>query len=216
MKRGSMALVAAALVAHAVVVHAAPLDKEECAKLKGEQVLLEQGGVRASMGRGPEWAKANLAPDKLEQVRRIIEIDEQLLFRCQGRPLVNFKEAPDPDPAAAGGSKEAAKAPVARAVKKPVKKVAVQPAAGALKAVPKAPAAAKKVPAAVTPAPANTSPANALPTGQAGEAAPKAADQAKDAKPKPKPKPKRKASEANSSGDWFTNPFADMLAPAQK
>ena len=40
------------------------------------------------MGKGPEWAKVNLAPEKLEQIRRLIELDEQLLFRCGGRPLV--------------------------------------------------------------------------------------------------------------------------------
>jgi hypothetical protein len=208
MTRVSIALVAAALVAHAVVVDAAPLDKEECAKLKGEQAQLEQEDVRTNMGRGPEWAKANLAPEKLELVRRIIEIDEQLLFRCQGKPLVSFREAADPDPAAAG-SKEATKAPVAKAVKTPVKKAAVQPATGVVKEAPKVRPPVKKPAAA--PAPAKPGPAKAAPAGTTGDAAPKA-----DAPKEAKPKPKRKGNVADSSSDWITNPFADLLAPANK
>ena len=93
MMRAGIGLVAAAMVAHAAAAHAAPLEKEECAKLKGEQAQLEQSGVRSSMGRGPEWAKANLSSERLEQVRRVIELDEQLLFRCQGKPLVTLRAA---------------------------------------------------------------------------------------------------------------------------
>lgn len=208
MMRAGIGLVAAGLVAHAVVVHAAPLDKEECAKLKGEQAQLEQGGVRASMGRGPEWAKANLAPEKLEQVRRIIELDEQLLFRCQGKPLVSFREAPDPDPAATG-SKDAAKATAAKAAKKPVKKAAL-PAGGAVKDAPKAPPAAKKA-APLTPGAATGAAPPKAPAPIAGEAGAKKGEPAKEAKAKAK----RKTPDANSA-DWTTNPFADMLAPAKK
>lgn len=76
------------LLAHGGDVRAAPLDAEQCAKLKTELAELEQAGVRASMAKGPAWGKANLAPDKLDKVRRLVEVDEQLLFRCQGKPLV--------------------------------------------------------------------------------------------------------------------------------
>ena len=69
---------------------AAPLDKETCDKLKLEQGQLEQDGVRANMAKGPEWAKGNLKPEQLEQIHRIIEVDGQLLFRCNGRPLVTL------------------------------------------------------------------------------------------------------------------------------
>ena len=88
MTRSGISLVIAALLLQAPATRAAQLDKDSCAKLKTEQAQLEQGGTRASQGKGPEWAKANLAADKLEQVRRLIELDEQLLFRCGGRPLV--------------------------------------------------------------------------------------------------------------------------------
>ena len=45
------------------------------------------------MAKGPEWAKANLGPEKLQQVQRLIEVEEQLLFRCQGKPLVQLLTA---------------------------------------------------------------------------------------------------------------------------
>ena len=111
MKRSGLCLIVAAVVLHAPATRAAQLDKDACAKLKTEQAQLELGGMRGSMGRGPEWAKANLAQDKLEQIRRLIEVDEQLLFRCGGRPLVLLPS--DPDPAARGEveGKDGAKAP---------------------------------------------------------------------------------------------------------
>jgi hypothetical protein len=208
MMRAGIGLVAAAMVAHAAAAHAAPLDKEECAKLKGEQAQLEQSGVRSSMGRGPEWAKANLSSERLEQVRRVIELDEQLLFRCQGKPLVTFREAADPDPAAVG-SRDPAKAPAPNAVRAPVKRTAVQPAAGAVKEAPKvAPAAKKTAAPSAAPSAAPAKPAAPAPAAEAGA---KKAEPAKEAKAKPK----RKTPDSNSA-DWITNPFADMLAPAKK
>jgi hypothetical protein len=210
MMRAGIGLVAAAMVAHAAAVHAAPLEKEECAKLKGEQAQLEQSGVRSSMGRGPEWAKANLSSERLEQVRRVIELDEQLLFRCQGKPLVTFREASDPDPAATG-PRDPAKAPAPNAVKAPVKRTAVQPAAGAVKGAPKVPPAAKKTAAPAPSAPPSAAPAKPAAPAPAAEGGAKKAEPAKEAKAKPK----RKTPDSNSA-DWITNPFADMLAPAKK
>src|SRR5262249_47305098 len=78
----------AALLLGVPVAMASPLDKTSCDQLKLEQGQLEQGGVRANMAKGPEWAKSNLKGEQLEQVRRVIEVDGQLLFRCNGRPLV--------------------------------------------------------------------------------------------------------------------------------
>jgi hypothetical protein len=71
------------------------LGQEACAKLKAEQAALEQAGVRANFGRGPEWAKANLESEKLEQIRVLIDIDEQLRFRCKlAKPLIELPEEP--------------------------------------------------------------------------------------------------------------------------
>lgn len=111
---------------------AASLDKDSCNRLKTEQDGLEKGGVRAVMAKGPDWAKANLPPDKLEEIRRTIELDEQLLFRCAGKPLVVLP--PEADPAASppepieGGKEEGKKpapSPDGKAATPPQRKAAV-------------------------------------------------------------------------------------------
>src|SRR5205814_1292367 len=101
-----------------------------------------------SMGKGPEWAKVNLAPEKLEQIRRLIELDEQLLFRCGGRPLVIIPHDPDPAAREVENKEGAAKGPPAKAAKAPdaekkqavpLKKAAAppnRPAKGAAKETP--------------------------------------------------------------------------------
>jgi hypothetical protein len=145
MTRSGISLVIAALLLQGPAARAAQLDKDSCAKLKTEQAQLEQGGTRGSLGKGPEWAKVNLAPDKLEQIRRLIELDEQLLFRCGGRPLVIIPHDPDPaareveskDGAAKGPPAKAAKAPDAEKKQVvPLKKAAAPPAKGAAKETP--------------------------------------------------------------------------------
>jgi hypothetical protein len=148
MTRSGISLMIAALVLQAPATRAAQLDKDSCTKLKTEQAQLEQGGTRVSLGKGPDWAKANLAPDKLDQVRRLIELDEQLLFRCGGRPLVVLPNDPDPAARDVDSKDGAAKAPPAKGKtpgpeKKPavpLKKAAAppadQPAQGAAKDTP--------------------------------------------------------------------------------
>ena len=142
MTRSGITLFLAALLVSAPTARTAPLDKDGCAKLKAEEAQIEQSGIRSSMGRGPEWAKANLPPDKLEQIRRLIEVEEQLLFRCHGKALVNLPRDPDPDPAARevegkDGAKE--KQPAAKAVKAAKKKAALaKKDAGDTKAEPQA------------------------------------------------------------------------------
>lgn len=109
---------------------AAPLDAATCGLLRGEQAQLEQSGVRESMAKGPEWAKARLPADKLEQIRRLIHLDEQILFRCSGRNLVDLPPEADADPAATatddknGPGKDAGKGKDASKDKAPAKKAA--------------------------------------------------------------------------------------------
>jgi hypothetical protein len=98
---GRLVLVLAAGALALAQARATPLDAETCGRLKGEQTQLENAGAGHNMAKGPQWAKANLGPDKIEQVRRLIEVEEQLLFRCTGRSLVQLPPEPDPDPAAA-------------------------------------------------------------------------------------------------------------------
>jgi hypothetical protein len=71
-----------AIAAAVATTSAAPLDEEACTQLKQELQLLESRGTRTNMANGPGWAKANLAKDKLEEIKSLIEIEEALTFRC--------------------------------------------------------------------------------------------------------------------------------------
>lgn len=59
------------------------LGKDACAALKAEAATLDATGLKDEMEKGPDWAKANMAPDRLSQVARYIEIEEQISFRCR-------------------------------------------------------------------------------------------------------------------------------------
>lgn len=180
MTRSGLSLVIAALLLQAPSVRAAQLDKDSCSKLKSEQAQLEQGGARSSLGKGPEWAKANLAPDKLELICRLIEVDEQLLFRCAGRPLVVLPNDPDPAARAVQGKDGAKGGPPAAAPKAPAgqKKKAVPPKkAAAPRVEPQALELGKEAPPPATvsqPAAAPVTPAPPLVKEAAKEAPPPA------------------------------------------
>jgi hypothetical protein len=79
------ALMISALLLQSSGVGATPLDVEACSKLETEQEQLEQAGARGNLEKGADWGKANLDAGKLAQVRRLLEIDEQLIFRCRGK-----------------------------------------------------------------------------------------------------------------------------------
>jgi hypothetical protein len=61
---------------------AAKLDKAACAELSTELSALTGTGIKAEMDRGPEWAKANMPPERLQSARRLLELEDQLEFRC--------------------------------------------------------------------------------------------------------------------------------------
>jgi len=176
------------------VAAAAPLDQEACARLKTELLQLELAGARTNMAKGADWAKVNLAADKLLQVKRLIEIDEQILFRCQGKPLVVLPEGVEADaPAPAEGGKEGAAKAATDSAKDP------QPAG---KAQAKPPAVSKG------PAPA----VKVLPKAAgADKAAPAAAAAAGAAPAKPKPKAKPKTDDAYRPPQ--ASPPASVLKP---
>jgi hypothetical protein len=199
MTRRGIAVAVAALLLAGIAARAAPLDKEGCAKLKVEQAELEHAGARGNMGRGPQWAKTNLEPDKLEQIRRLLEVDEQLLFRCRGKPLVHLPKDTDPDPAA-----QEPGAGTAKAAKSPKKKDAVKKAA-TTPADPTAKAAAKEQPAAKKSAPAAKAPTDKTD----GDPAKKSAAAAKKAKAKPKVDDAYRA----PAPDPGANPFANQPTP---
>lgn len=109
---------------------AAPLDAAACDQLRQELATVEKSPARANFLKGPAWAKANLKPDQLAAVEKLIETEQQFLFRCP-QPKRQLDAAteqimengtgsdPDPDapkPPASEGATPAA--PKAKAVKK--------------------------------------------------------------------------------------------------
>ena len=158
---------------------AAPLDQDACARLKTELLQLELAGTRNNMAKGPDWAKVNLSADKLAQIQRLMEVEEQLWFRCQGKPLVVLPEGVDGEAAApaergkeaAGAAKAATDVKAAKEPPPPGKAQAKSPAPGK-----PGPQPAGKAPAAKAAAPDKAAPGAAAPAAQG--------------KPKPKAKPK--------------------------
>lgn len=91
-------LFAAVLAAAATAAHAAPLPPETCDALRAEVTLLEGGGAGSNFERGVEWGKANLTPEQMRYVARLIALREQVAFRC--RPaLIEMPTPPLPPPA---------------------------------------------------------------------------------------------------------------------
>ena len=104
MSRGGRTIrsvVAAAFwVAGPAAALAAKLDKAACASLASELSTVLATGVKAEMERGPEWAKANMPPERLQSALRLLEIEDQLEFRCGGRGKATAK----PEQTAAPGT----------------------------------------------------------------------------------------------------------------
>lgn len=156
---------------------ASPLDAQACGPLKEEQVRLEAAGARARMERGPEWARANLPAEGLKEIARLIEVDEQIAFRC-----------PRPKPAAVEkNAGEAGKGE--RRTAAPSGEPARAEPGPAPQHKPRANAAAKAAPQGKTGA-ASSTPGAEVKTGapQKAKAVPKAKPKADDAySPPPKP-----------------------------
>jgi hypothetical protein len=201
-------------------LRAAPLDADTCSKLDAERLQLEFAGARTNMAKGPESAKAAKLPaDTLNQVRRLIDVDALLLFRCTGGGLVNLPaDAPDPEPA--GTPREpgeegketpepAGKETVPPAKAKPdtTKKAATSPPGKAPDA--KTPSASKGQPAKKTPADKDKGPEKKAKTDKAP------APQAKGPAPKAKPKTDD-AYKPPAAPDPNSNPFAGKAAPPAK
>jgi hypothetical protein len=122
--------IAVAVCGVAGAASAAPLAPEICNNLKAEIAAMEQDGIRAAMARGPEVAKATLTPTQLGNIRRLIDADAQVKFRCPANQSASLLKdvAAEDNPDAPGYSSEtevgavpakpgAAKAPVAKAAK---------------------------------------------------------------------------------------------------
>jgi hypothetical protein len=94
--RSLLLLIAALAVGAALTqARASPLDADTCNKMMVEQGTLETAGVEQDLAKGPEWAKSNLSADKIAQIRRFIELEELILFRCRSKSRVVLR--PDPE-----------------------------------------------------------------------------------------------------------------------
>lgn len=89
---GGLSVTCLLVTAAASIAPAAPLDDQTCDQLKREIVQLEGLGARDNIARGAAWGKANLRGAQLEQVKKLIEMDEAVAFRCP-------KPKPKVDPA---------------------------------------------------------------------------------------------------------------------
>lgn len=119
-----------ALSAAPAAATAPKIDAEACKEMRLEQTRFIETGILADFARGPDWAKANLAPDKLRQIELFIMLDEQLKFGCRDAKITLGEpkgEEPADGDAAAPNSADAPGKPV----KKPKPADAgVQPGAG--------------------------------------------------------------------------------------
>jgi hypothetical protein len=176
MGRG-VTLLVAALLLQVAAVHSASLDKEACARLKAEETTLEQAGARGDMSKGPQWAKLNLAPERLAQIKRLLDVEEQLRFRCDAKSLVNLPHDVDPDPAS---TRDDDKEQPAKAAKSPKKKT--PPKKAATPSDTKAQAGSRDTPAAKAPSPSSP---KAVPGKTEKPPGKKAAAQKTKAKAKP-------------------------------
>ena len=80
--RGVAILAGAAVGLAAVAARAEPLSKEACDVLASEHDKLVAAGVKVWMAQGAQDARNRLGADKVGQIARFLEVDEQLLFRC--------------------------------------------------------------------------------------------------------------------------------------
>ena len=116
---------------------ARPLKKEACDALVNERKELATRGAEKAIVNGPEWTRANMSAQTMGHVRRYLEVEEMLLFRCKG---VSFADlAPQRASAVSAGKKKRTKTPTARPVKAPplplTKPVTERPKPAAKKAV---------------------------------------------------------------------------------
>lgn len=97
--KASLAILLAALsVAWAPAVHAGKLGTHACYELRVELGFLRAAGAEEDMKRGPDWAKVNLTREELENIRRLVEVEEQLRFRCgslRGKLIAKKPRIPD-------------------------------------------------------------------------------------------------------------------------
>ena len=93
-----MPLAACVVTSLSVSAPAAPFDKEACDKLKVEEKKLLTREVQEALSRGPDWVKAHLDPEKIEQVRQYLTVEESVMFRCRTGGIKIVLPLPPPLP----------------------------------------------------------------------------------------------------------------------
>jgi hypothetical protein len=179
---------------------AAPLDAEVCKHLQSQLDTLRTEGATADMARGPEWARANLPLERLQRIGTLIEVEEQLNFRC-GLARITLPTTIEGGEEELPGAGEATIEGTGNSIALPQRPPG-RPAAAATTTVPKA--AAPKAPAARAPAPKpaiKKEPVKAAPPKKAPE---------KVVQPAPEgAQPKKKAPAQNQNKSQKKQPQAD-------
>ena len=104
------ALVCVALTGMTATAAARPLDEAACTVLRAEQARLEQSGTRTAMGKGPDWARSHASVALLNDIARLIEVDESVSFRCpRPKPVIEAKDDDEPEGEAKAASKDKVK-----------------------------------------------------------------------------------------------------------
>jgi hypothetical protein len=134
---------------------AEPLDKEACERLQSEKQTLVVLGVDKEFSKGPEWAKANLAQSELNLLKRYIDLEEQLKFRC-GLAMVTLQIPDDPEDADDDDAAESS-VPMPERRSTAMAKPAAKPAATPVKTQPAGVTPAAPVKAAPKPVPKSQS-----------------------------------------------------------
>jgi hypothetical protein len=151
---------------------AAKLDKAACADLSKELAAITATGVKADMQRGPEWAKANMPIERLQSIRRLLEIEDQLEFRC-ARGGKQKDKGPAPAPQVPGQSQTAQPS---KGTPVPTSPVTEKRTSAPAMVVVKPPVAIQpepsKTPSAATPVKNATAPPTAAPVAPSAAAAP--------------------------------------------
>lgn len=171
-RRHNLALSAAlaAYVGGVGMAAAVQLDKEACDALRSEEAGLVTAGIKTDMDKGPEWAKTNLTPERLQQVARFIELEEQLSFRCRvlANPVKQKRKG-------APGKADAKSAAVHVAPDDPEGQTETNAEKAAPAAPEATPATAATKPVVLTPKPTVAEPESAKPVAKPAVLAPKPA-----------------------------------------
>jgi hypothetical protein len=98
-------LIAAALLAMGLAallstaVRAEMLERDQCKALEAEKQTLLTTSVKAALSGGPDWVKEHLHnEEEIEQVRKYLQVEEKVAFRCRTDGVRIPKPKPPPLP----------------------------------------------------------------------------------------------------------------------